>query len=287
VESDEARKSATVAIPGPLACILQAMPMSRIIIILLLIFKSGEVFSTPQIPDKLVYGIDTLYLRETPFSKEHDFLKKIEEKLPDFQSSCCYDKFWAEWKLVDDKIYLNDIKSCENGESIIHEFIDFYDSILTEYGYQTSWVNGIFWADYGARIDFEYSSFYENEIKLTMLDGLIKEKEKWSHEKCFEENWEDFLRAQIYQNIDWTLFDFYLPFRLGFEFEFKTDRNQKILVRKFKTSYTFQEKIQEDIMRILNDINCWDIYYYYGKPAELEYFFHIEFDNTLKNKYAR
>ena len=252
-----------------------------------MIFKTGEAFSTSQMPDKLVYGTDTLYLRETPFSKERDFLKIIDEKQPDYWSSGCWDKFWAEWKLVGDTIYLTDIKSCENGESIIHEFIDFYDSYQTENGYQTPWVNGIFWAEYGDLVHFEYSSYYENEVKLTIVDGIIIENEKWSHEKCFEENWEDFLREHIYQNIDWTLFDFYDGFRLGLEFEFKTDRNQKIHVKSFKTAFSFQEKIKDNIMQILDKVDCWDIYYYHGEPARLEYFFHIEFNNTVKQKYAR
>lgn len=262
--------------------------MKKLITYIFLFFVNVSItFSTNQISDRLIRGEDTLYLRTSPFSIEKGFLKKIEEKTPYLVSTNCWNKFWAEWKIVNNQIYLVDIKSCNKGESLINEFNDYFGLTLTENGYLASWVNGVYWGEYGKLVEFETGSYFENEIKLTIENGIIIESKEWKAKKCFQENWEDYLKEYIYRNIDWNLFDYSEIFKNEFEFKFSTNKNGNIEITELKVYYKFQEKIRDEIIRILKKIDCWNIYYYHGEIIEDIRVLNIEFDNIKKEKYAR
>ena len=81
-------------------------------IIILLVSTFG--FATEQIPDILIWKNDTISLHSNPlgsYSKLDD-LNLFGDKDAGY-STACWRGYIAEWKIIDNKLYLSNIYSCD------------------------------------------------------------------------------------------------------------------------------------------------------------------------------
>ena len=250
-------------------------------IVVLILLNVSFAYSTLQTPDRVIIGNDTIFLRKSPFETENEFNEIIGKIVGDHASSNCWDKFRGEWQIIDNKLYLTDLKSCENGNSLIAEYEKFYGTNKNDKGYLSTWVSGTFWGESGPFIDFDLSSYAETETKLTIRNGIVINRHDWKAKKCFEGNWETYLSEYIYRNINWDLFDESALIRTAIDFYFYTDKNGKIITTEFKI-FDFEEKFKDEMIRLLDRLDCWNQYYYYGEPITDLMLLHLEFDHKKK-----
>ena len=94
--------------------------MKRLFVILVVIFLASlTAFSTEQVPDKLIIGKDTIYLKTFPF----DYLRvrhKIR-KAPfdyggvwDFPHTGCYRGYVATWQIIEDFLTLKEVQKIDS-----------------------------------------------------------------------------------------------------------------------------------------------------------------------------
>jgi len=69
--------------------------------------------TTPQIPDKIIFELDTIYLNEFPLEQYYE-----NRPIPDFYkltgciSSGCWRGYKALWEIKDNKLFLNSLYTC-------------------------------------------------------------------------------------------------------------------------------------------------------------------------------
>ena len=97
--------------------------MERLIITYLLCFSFISSYATLQIPDKIIYEGDTVYLSGFPLEQYFDSSSRPNfAKLTDCFSTGCYRGYKSLWEIKDGKLVLNTIYTCcESTDLLIRE----------------------------------------------------------------------------------------------------------------------------------------------------------------------
>jgi hypothetical protein len=155
------------------------------------LFFSIKGYSTYQVEDYLIFNNDTLYFTNLP-KNIHSPLEQISNisgkidkyRKCEFISSNCWRGFYAEWKIIDNTLYLSKVFDCATNE-IINETIEkilkrkFVNGLL-----KADWVNGFFLC--GKDIDTTemqlYMSYYLHNYKLQIEKGKIIRMDEYQQE---------------------------------------------------------------------------------------------------------
>ena len=98
--------------------------MKRIRAFVILILIVGKAFSTNQVKDILIYNNDTLFLYDSPLDQIQDISKRINDlnHYPTVESTDCWRGFYAEWRLINNELFLSKISRC-NTDSCLNQVI--------------------------------------------------------------------------------------------------------------------------------------------------------------------
>ena len=112
-----------------------------IYIFLILVLVSNHSKATNQVPDVLFCGKDTLYFHYSPLEKIEGIRSEISRLRKDeyVVSSDCLKGFRAEWRIIDDFLYLSDVYDCHSHKKI---------NPLIEELLQTKFTDGLIKADF-------------------------------------------------------------------------------------------------------------------------------------------
>lgn len=172
---------------------LIAVHMGKFAIILMCLFFSIKGFATHQVEDYVIFNNDTLYFNDLP-NHVHSPLELINDTLgriinPDIISSGCWRGYYAEWRIIDNILYLSKVFDCFTHKEIEGKVIEeaigrkFTNKLL-----KADWVNGSF--SCGKNLIFAlYLSVYKDNYRLLIENGKIINIEYYQKEEedIFEE----------------------------------------------------------------------------------------------------
>ncbi len=99
--------------------------MNKLKIIFLLLFSNLTFATSPQLPDLLIIGKDTIYIYQLPINSltnsKYKILTKNIKKYENgiFTSVNLWRGFQAVWELIDNQLYLSNIKDTKNSKEIL------------------------------------------------------------------------------------------------------------------------------------------------------------------------
>ena len=161
---------------------------------------AAKGFSTFQVQDYLFFNGDTLYLFNIISSQRYIFspleqIDSVPEKIRKYWvkhndieciSSGCWRGFYAEWKILDNTLFLSNVFECacgtrKNLNAAIEEILGrrFTNGLI-----KADWVNGIFW--WGKEDLFMWD--YRIQYKMQIENGKIISVEKFIQEKTDKPN---------------------------------------------------------------------------------------------------
>lgn len=154
---------------------------------LIIVLFANQVKATTRISDVLYLGKDTLFLYDSPLEKINNIGEKISELRNDEHvvSSECWKGFRAEWKVIDDVLYLTNVIDCHSDKilnSIIEEILGtkFIDGLI-----KANFVVGEYWA--GKDQVYEHSFYipiYKQEVKFAIHEGRVINSKKFESIQC-------------------------------------------------------------------------------------------------------
>jgi len=112
------------------------MRLKRLILILAVtIFAYSTVYSSEQIPDRLIIGKDTIYLKTFPLEYLH--FKHRELKAPfdyggyPFPHTACYRGYVATWQIIDETLILKEVEKIDSLGTQLNIIEYFTNSVYT------------------------------------------------------------------------------------------------------------------------------------------------------------
>ena len=167
----------------------------KLVLILMFLFFSIKGFSTYQVEDYLIFNNDTLYFSNSPkyISSPLEQISNISRQIDkyrefEFISSGCWRGFYAEWKIIDNTLFLSKVFDCATNE-IINKTIEkilkrkFANGLL-----KADWVSGTFLCgkDVDVAVMQLYMSSYLHNYKLQIDKGKIVNVECYQEKKTCE-----------------------------------------------------------------------------------------------------
>lgn len=180
-----------------------------IVIIFSLSIGISNVFGTAQVPDLLIIENDTFLLHSNPLEAYLDSIG--DRELPGFKgvsSTACWRGYQAVWRLQNDSIFLERIRSCHSGENTSDADLE----IMFEEKYKNgkvfaSWVNGLLVLPYGEMVNYVhmgYGSTYEKNKLLEIHHGICSKTLDLNHKEFTafkEKQFSHFKKTEEYQKI--------------------------------------------------------------------------------------
>lgn len=290
--------------------------MRRIILIFITSGLLLNAFATPQTGDRLIYGKDTLTTFSNPLEKYCDSCEvdaliidelykldsllhpdKYSKEHEDLRSSDCWRGFFAEWIIINNKLYLNRIIAC-NDLSLTIDLSKIFHKTYQNKVF-AEWYTGEIIAPQGKCLKhfmLDYESVYETEIALKIHKGKLKDY--FTYQNSFEKKstyFEDFdsenLQKFIYNNIQWANLPEIRSRFITVYIGIKPNKNGQI--SKILKEYTYsleKENVMTEMdnpfikeaIRIARLIPDWDVIVQRGKVVRQG--ITIIFDDNHKNK---
>ncbi len=251
------------------------MHMKRTLTILLLLVSTVG-FATGQVPDILIWKNDTISLQNNPlesYSKIDELNLFAEKEI--VGSTSCLRGYIAEWRIIDNNLYLSNIFSCDYSfsENAIKSNLDQLFPAKHEKGMVLAdWYTGSLSVPSGELIHSGLN-IYQFEWILTIHNGKIVKEEKFdnssSYISVYTQN-QDSLTNFITNNIDWdnipTLdkgaHKVYGIIKSG---NSKTEFNVEI------KCHSENKKLNKEALRILKSLPEFDFYIKAGEVQNVIY----------------
>ncbi|MFD1015036.1 hypothetical protein [Winogradskyella rapida] len=262
--------------------------MKRILsIIILLVSTFG--FATEQIPDILIWKNDTISLHSNPlgsYSKLDD-LNLFGDKDAGY-STACWRGYIAEWKIIDNKLYLSNIYSCDYFYSENKTKADLKKLFPKKYNngiVLANWYSGKLSVPNGKLINKELK-IYESEWLLRIKKGQVINEKQFDNSSChisiYTKN-QDSLNHFITTNINWNkiprlekgIHKVYGLIKSG---KSKTEFSLEI---KSRTEY---KELEKEALRILKLLPEFDFYIKAGEVINVKYTIPIMFNENNRPK---
>jgi len=283
----------------------------RINIAILFFFFPLNVFPCEQVEDILIWKGDTLTLFSNPLESIVDYallresiIQEIErisyknirdyEQKPSSYSTACGKGYQAEWILMNDSIFLNNIYHCHN-KNVKVALNDIFTRYKENEKIFASWINGDLVLQQGECIkskQLSYHSVYEMETTLSVENGLLSNIKVYNNNiakrSVFFENVKPgevfkFTHKQInwcnLPDLENKLIIVYLSVNLDengvieslndedtyYEESYLNKKTQKIDSSKFVLDADINNPFINESFRIAKLIPEWDVIYHRGK----------------------
>jgi hypothetical protein len=279
--------------------------MKTLLLSIFLLLLSDNAFSTAQIPDRLIYKGDTIFLFDCPLSYYPD-KDYITPKNLFGSSGCvntaCWRNYVATWLIENDKLYLIQIRNAcyhtaldyvgasyqQEAVDIGQEFADLKKLFPDRYEngrVPANWVSAIMYSPLGKilfYINDGFSSIYEREIEFNFNNGTLVNTQEFDNSKTriskYNANPElliDFIQSGInYSNVPYPDHEIKIRIHiLGATADGKVD--------KVSISKGYNEIYEKEALRVVNSIPEWDVMYRHGKQISIPWLVTVTFKPML------
>ncbi len=253
-------------------------------------------FATGQVGDRLIWNGDTLLLFSNPL-ETHPDIHTLRPKIfgtqsPSFHTGCWHG-YIAEWEIINNRLYLSNIFSCDYPtHKIKADLASLFSQRLDNGKIASTWFTGTLLIPKGKLLYYQhigYESIYEKEIEVTLKNGILTKTQEFDNTQTqlsiYSEN-SDSLLAFIAQNINWKI----LP-DLGKQ-SVKVFAKIVSSTRPLPDDVQLLKKADEEIfnteaLRVLQSLPSWSCYFKRGKVYKIPYFIPIVFDENRRKKYLK
>ena len=256
-------------------------------IIILLVSTFG--FATEQIPDILIWKNDTISLYSNPLGSypKLDDLNLFGDQNAGY-STACWRGYIAEWKIIDNSLYLSNIYSCDYAysENKIKADLkklfpkEYYNGIVS-----ANWYSGELSVPDGKLINQELK-IYESEWILSLKKGTVINKKKFdnseSHISIYSQN-QKILNDFITNNINWNNIP-HLENGIHKVYGLIKSGNSKTEFTVKIKSTTKHKELEKEALRILKLLPEFDFYIKAGEVINISYMIPILFDENKRPK---
>ena len=258
----------------------------RIILLILLNFIFIKSYSTNQVSDILISNKDTLELYESPLEEILEITTKLQsgENVIEM-SSDCWRGYFAEWELIDNKLFLLKVSECNSGKSLNRKIEKILGRKFVNGKIFADWVNKTYWS--GKNIVPEqtlYISIFEQEYKMNFKKGELINKSEFNFKPCKYKNnekWTEF----ILTNLDWNK----LPKlnEKSINISIYIEPNNKGEISDVIIEHSDDNRYNSEIINTIKKSPCMTIYYNQGKVWEVGESINIKINKENFNKYVR
>lgn len=221
-------------------------------------------YATKQISDYLIYNNDTLYLYESPLEKIDRITFKIQKMDSIISiSSGCWRGFYAEWRIIDNILYLANVYDCKDNKLINHKIEKILKRKFNNGLIKADWVNGYYWAgkDFVDNLMSIYLSVYKHEIRFEIKNGKLINNKEFNYIQCDihdKEKITDF----VIKNIDWVSMPLLERESINISTELSLNQEGKILDIKIIKSNN--QRYNNQVISILKQLPCMTVYFREG-----------------------
>lgn len=264
-------------------------------------------FSTPQIPDKLIYKGDTLrvYINlpdefwetETIMFDSVEYVNRYISAVKLFgdkkvcEITSCY-VYYAAWEIIENQLYLTDIYSCCYYEdSIKADLTSLFKEKVIDGKVKADWVSGNLISDKGKRLIYYHvgnGGVFEYQLELHFKKGNLIGTQLYDNRKSkqsvYSQNHKK-LQEHIYSNTNWNI----LPqkqdsiIRVFIEFS----ANEEGIIDDVKILRGYNEVYDQEAVRVLKTIPEWDVYLNKGKFMRMSWYMSIFFSEENRKEYEK
>ncbi|SMD42099.1 hypothetical protein SAMN00777080_0636 [Aquiflexum balticum DSM 16537] len=261
--------------------------MKPIYIFLILIMVANQSKATSQIPDVVFFGKDTLNFYDSPLDKIEGISDKILRLRKDeyVVSSDCWKGFRAEWRIINDVLYLSNVLDCHSEKQLnplIEEIlgIKFTDGLI-----RADFVDGDYWA--GKNQVYEqsfYTPIYKQEIKFAINEGRVVNSTKTESFECDYSDKED-LKNFILKNFNPNEIEDLKGESIKVSVNVKSDNTGRIREVKIvhSTHPATNKLFQDSIMKL----PCRPVYFLKGEYWSIEESIYLSFNMKELKEYVR
>ncbi|MCC9166092.1 energy transducer TonB family protein [Pontibacter harenae] len=270
--------------------------MKTLVTILFALVLPFAASATAQVGDRIIWKGDTLMLYSNPLELRQDIGSLRPVLFANREagmSTGCWRGYVAEWKIIDDELFLTNIYSCNYHEDKVKA--DLQKVFGPEYvngKVKATWVTGELLIPKGKLIHYVhsgYGSFYEKELVLTFKNGQLTDQQEYdnsrSHKSVYSQN-EDSLQSFIYSNINWAKLLMQKSDDVRVIVSFQTgDKPQPSNLKIVRKSAN--EAFNQEALRVVKMLPDWDVYYRRGEVVSVPWIMPIIFSAENKAKYGR
>ena len=258
----------------------------KIILIILLNFLFLKSYSTNQVSDILISKKDTLELYESPLEEILEITTKLQfgENVIEV-SSGCWRGYFAEWELIDNKLFLLNVSECNSGKNLNKKIEKILGRKFINGKIFANWVNKNYWS--GKNIVSEqtlYISIFEHEYKMNFNKGELINKSEYNFKPCKyknKEKWTEFILA----NLDWNKLP--KPNEKSINISVYIEPDNKGEISDVIIKYSDDKRYNSEIINTIKKLPCMTIYYNQGKVWKVGENINIKINKENFNKYVR
>ena len=265
-----------------------------------------QLFSTPQVGDRLIYKGDTLYVYllylpnefykyDTVTIDNSEYINRIfsvnlfDEK--NCWNTACGKGYRAEWAVIDDILYLTGIYSCcYYRDSIKADLVTLFKEKVINGKVKADWITEKLFSPQGKRIYYEhwgYGGINEYELEFYFEKGKLTGTHLYDNTKSRQSIYSqdpEKLYEFIYSNINWKI----LPKQdTVVEVEFIFSANENGLVDEVEILKGYNEIYDQEAVRVIKLIPEWDVYFSKGKHTRISLINDIIFSDENRLKYEK
>lgn len=276
--------------PTDFSCALPAISaMRKFTLIFITLLTTFELFGTAQRPDILIYKGKKLEIFTNPLESYFNEGRSPMDLIKGgCMSTACWRGYVGIWKIIDDQLYLIELRSCCYEEDKIKgDLSEIFGDKYVNGKVHADWFSGELVIPKGKMLYYEhmgYASVYKKELNIKIDDGMITEIKKYDNSKTrITYLNSDKLTKFIIQNLD----EKYLN-------SWNTDLKAYVDIKSTNGQVTSAEitttnipELSNELIRIVNKIDDWDILYRHGQEAELPWIYPIIINQDKIEKYSR
>ena len=232
------------------------------------------VQATEQFPDILIWKNDTISINSSLLFSHPNFdrLDFFGGKKP-ANSTACGRGYIAEWKIINNELYLSNIYSCDYSDNNIKSDLSkLFPNEFKNGMVRADWYNDKLYIPNGKLISREHK-IYESEWELKIRNGEIKGSKlidnSHFYKSIYTQN-NDSLRNFIIKNVNWNnipTLEKGLHKVYGIISSGKSRTDFKIKIK----SATKNKDLEKEAMRILKSLPEFDFYFYRGEVFKVRY----------------
>lgn len=258
------------------------------------LFLGLNCYATVQTRDILIMNMDTTYLLYNYPLDSHPNIEKIYKHMErdtlfsKSSNTACWRGYIAEWRLINNTLYLSNIYSCDRKTKLDLKKIF---SVVDNQGLvKAYWVSDSLKVGYGGI--YRYASYsdnyplYKSQSVFAIKNGSLKEKIHYNSSNSILTSYSDNpkkLQDYIYKRINWE--------RLGkidstYKIRFTYECDSLGYITDIKFVKNIDPNLKDEILKILKNMKIEAIYYF-GKFMRTTYFMSILISEENKLKHSK
>ena len=254
---------------------------------MILIMVANQSKATSQIPDVIFFGKDTLIFHDSPLDKFEGISDKILRLRNDeyVVSSDCWKGFRAEWRIIDDVLYLSNVFDCHSEKQLNPLIEEILRTKFTDGLIKADFVDGVYWA--GKNQVYEqsfYTPIFKQEMKFVINKGRVVNSTKIESIPC-EYSEEGDLKNFILKNLNHNEMNDLKGESITISANLKSDRAGR--VREVKIEHSTHSESNGLFKEAIMKLPCRPVYFNKGEYWSSEESIYFSFKTKELKEYVR